>query len=538
MDFMKTLLLYMTLTFTAGVQSTSAPVITPTPAPTPEPTPTAIVTTVIPAEEMTEITPAPEKTEAPAATEAPGPALTPNKSYRTLNTKTSGAAVKKVQERLIELGYLKGNADGVYGAKTKKAVTEFQKYNGLSADGVAGKLTQTYLFEDPNVKAKPGTVTATPAPEADPNATPAPTAEPTPSPTPAITPSGNYRTLKLNARGAQVKKIQERLIELGYLKDNADGVYGSKTRNAVMAFQRNNGLKADGAAGKETQTWLFDHPDAKKADGTTVGPAATATPVVTEAPTEEPTAEPTEAPTATLAPTDTPVPEVTAEPEPETTEAPAEPEETTAPEETEAPEITEAPETTEEPEQPEETAAPEETEAPETAGEPDGPIETAEPEEEIESVELDDAAVELPLPLTGSVALNASGEPLSWLEVQDGANIRKTPRLWMGNGEIWISLDDLAASVDTWVLTEESGTLILEAEGYVIVFMEEDQGAVVLVDGTELTVKEGDLLFTMEGHPVKTDFLKEILNAEIEWDEEENTLLIQTTDKDADNPTD
>ena len=523
MDFMKTLLLYMSLTFASGVQSTSAPVTTPVPTPTPEPTPTAIVTTMIPPEEMTEITPAPAVTERPTATPVAGPVLTPNKSYRTLNTKTSGAPVKKVQERLIELGYLNGKADGVYGAKTKKAVTEFQKYNGLSADGVAGKLTQTYLFEDPNVKAKPGAKTPTPTPAADPNVTPAPTAEPTATPTPAITPGANYRTLKLNARGNQVKKIQERLIEMGYLKDNADGVYGGKTRNAVMAFQRNNGLKADGAAGKETQTWLFDHPDAKKQDGTPIGPVVTTTPVITEAPAEpEPTPEVT--PEPTKEPEVTEAPEITAEPEPTaepTTEPTAEPTAEPAAEPTEAPELTDEPVTAEP------------TTAPET------PAETDEPEiipEEVESVDLGEN--ELPLPLTGNVALNVSGDPLSWIEVEDGTNIRKTPRMWIRNGDLWISLDDLASAVDGWLLTEENGTLILEAEGYIIVFMEEDQGQVVLVDGNEIELGAEDLLFTVEGHPIKTDFLNRILNAETEWDEEENTLLIRTTDHDAANAAD
>ncbi len=525
MDFMKTLLLYMTLTFATSVQSTTAPVLTP--APTPEPTPTAIVETAIPTEVLTEITPAPVATERPSDTNASSPVLTPNKSYRTLNQKTAGAPVKKVQERLIELGYLKDGADGVYGTKTKNAVKEFQKYNGLPADGVAGKLTQTYLFEDPNVKAKPGAVTPTPAAAAnEPAATPGPTAKPTPSPTPAITPSGTYRTLKLNARGNQVKKVQERLIELGYLKDNADGVYGGKTRNAVMAFQKKNGLKADGAAGKETQLWLFDHPDAKKADGTLVGPSVTEAPSVTDTPA------PTEAPAVTEVPTPTEAPAETEAPA--TTEPSAEPEVTAEPEPTEA--LTEVP--TEAPtEAP--TQAPTEAPAEPTAvPEPEGPITTEAPEELIESVELEETEADQPLPLDGNVALNANGDPLSWIDVEDGTNVRKTPRLWMRNGEIWISLDDLVSAVDSWTMTDENGTMILEAEGYIIVFMEEDQGKFVLVDGNEIAMQADDVLFTVDGHPIKIDFLMTILNAETEWDDEENTLLIQTVDHDAANAAD
>ena len=114
MDFMKTLLLYMTLTFATSVQSTSAPVLTPTP--TPEPTPTAIVETVIPTEALTEITPAPAATERPKDSNASGPVLTPNKSYRTLNQKTAGAPVKRVQERLIELAIWDGVSRGTLNA--------------------------------------------------------------------------------------------------------------------------------------------------------------------------------------------------------------------------------------------------------------------------------------------------------------------------------------------------------------------------------------------------------------------------------------
>lgn len=47
------------------------------------------------------------------------------------------------------------------------------------------------------------------------------------------------------------------LIELGYLSGKADGTYGEKTVEAVKAFQKNNGLTADGSAGEATQKLLF-----------------------------------------------------------------------------------------------------------------------------------------------------------------------------------------------------------------------------------------------------------------------------------------
>lgn len=54
---------------------------------------------------------------------------------------STGTLVKTMQQRLIKWGYLKGTADGIFGAKTKAAVILFQKRNGLVADGIVGTKT-------------------------------------------------------------------------------------------------------------------------------------------------------------------------------------------------------------------------------------------------------------------------------------------------------------------------------------------------------------------------------------------------------------
>lgn len=54
---------------------------------------------------------------------------------------SQGEEVTAIQTKLASLGYYKGNIDGIFGTGTKNAVIQFQKDNGLSADGIAGKNT-------------------------------------------------------------------------------------------------------------------------------------------------------------------------------------------------------------------------------------------------------------------------------------------------------------------------------------------------------------------------------------------------------------
>ena len=57
---------------------------------------------------------------------------------------------------------------------------------------------------------------------------------------------------KYGSRGEEVKQIQTKLKRWGYYKGSVDGIYGSGTLSAVKAFQKKNGLKADGIAGTKT----------------------------------------------------------------------------------------------------------------------------------------------------------------------------------------------------------------------------------------------------------------------------------------------
>ena len=80
---------------------------------------------------------------------------------------------------------------------------------------------------------------------------------PTAAPTPVPTPKPALKTLKEGSRGEAVRNLQQRLIELGYLNDKADGAYGGKTATAVRLFCEQNDLPVGNQATPEMQELLF-----------------------------------------------------------------------------------------------------------------------------------------------------------------------------------------------------------------------------------------------------------------------------------------
>lgn len=57
---------------------------------------------------------------------------------------------------------------------------------------------------------------------------------------------------KFGSRSEEVVQIQTKLKQWGYYNGEIDGIFGTATKNAVISFQRKNGLVADGIAGKKT----------------------------------------------------------------------------------------------------------------------------------------------------------------------------------------------------------------------------------------------------------------------------------------------
>lgn len=153
----------------------------------------------------------------------------PKNKYISTTSSSTGTDVRNLQNRLLDLGYLAGTADGVYGAATEKAIKAFQKANAPYVDGVAGPETLELLYSRNAKKAsKPVAVVAKPG-----------------------------ESLQLGDEGDAVRTLQRRLKELNYLNGSVDGSYGEATKQAVMKYQNDNGIHADGIAGSTTLNLLY-----------------------------------------------------------------------------------------------------------------------------------------------------------------------------------------------------------------------------------------------------------------------------------------
>lgn len=162
--------------------------------------------------------------------------------YSKLQYTSSGSRVRVLQQALKDLGFTISKVDGVFGQSTFEAVMAFQKATGLTVDGKAGKNTLVKLesYFDSN-----GNVT-------QPMITPKPTAD-----LDNIAYGIPTRTLREGMGGQDVLYTQDRLAALGYLTGISDGQYGAATKAAVLAFQKKNGLSADGVLGTNTRKRLF-----------------------------------------------------------------------------------------------------------------------------------------------------------------------------------------------------------------------------------------------------------------------------------------
>ena len=131
-------------------------------------------------------------------------------NYPLLRNGSQGNFVYLLQFILNQYGY-NLSVDGIFGTRTLNAVRDFQRNNSLSVDGLVGNNTWKTLLTLPP-----------------------------------------YPLLKQNSRGAYVTFLQQLLESNLYPVGGIDGIFGTRTLNAVRAFQQANGLAVDGIVGNNT----------------------------------------------------------------------------------------------------------------------------------------------------------------------------------------------------------------------------------------------------------------------------------------------
>jgi len=138
-----------------------------------------------------------------------------------LKLNSQGTKVSQLQTDLMQLGYYYAEITGNFGEKTEAAVKEFQKKNGLTADGVAG--TNTLNAVEAAVRKIGGGTT-----------------------------NSTAKGLKFGSTGKEVGDLQENLTTLGFYYGDITNHFGQLTQTAVKKFQKSRGLTQDGVAGSQT----------------------------------------------------------------------------------------------------------------------------------------------------------------------------------------------------------------------------------------------------------------------------------------------
>lgn len=185
--------------------------------------------------------------------------------------------VKEIQTALDTKGYDVGVVNGIAGEETYEQVIQYQKDNGLTADGMVGPATRALLLNtttDESTDSFPLKIGSKGSNVLylqyalrivciNPKGTDGVFGEGTKSAVErfqqkvSLTADGIVGTDTWNALCKKINPLQQALINRGYYSGTADGVVNEDTYNAILKFQNDNGLTADGMAGTGTQNLLL-----------------------------------------------------------------------------------------------------------------------------------------------------------------------------------------------------------------------------------------------------------------------------------------
>ncbi len=138
-----------------------------------------------------------------------------------------GKDVTKLQSLLKQAGFYKDSVDGVFNASTEAAIKRFQQANNITVDGLAGSRTIALLKSVTRQSVRKPSTSVTQRP-----------------------------SVQQTLSKAQVETLQQRLKQLNYYKGQINGSFNAETKDAVIRFQRNQGLVVDGIPGVNTLSAL------------------------------------------------------------------------------------------------------------------------------------------------------------------------------------------------------------------------------------------------------------------------------------------
>jgi len=177
-----------------------------------------------------------------ATTVAAAPAA-PAASVVGLKKGMSGQNVKALQNALNRVGIgVKYGVDGYFGSATQASVKAFQRYKALPVTGTVDAATAKAL----------GFAVSTPR---APARTTAATVAPIPAAAPAASGATNVVGLQLGASGPAVVQLQQAISRVGWPLA-ANGTFTTRTKTALTAIQKANGLPATGTVDDRTARLL------------------------------------------------------------------------------------------------------------------------------------------------------------------------------------------------------------------------------------------------------------------------------------------
>jgi peptidoglycan hydrolase-like protein with peptidoglycan-binding domain len=135
-----------------------------------------------------------------------------------------GSLVAAVQSELAALGLFDGPSDGVAGYRTRRAIAEYQRRNGLPANGKADQELLDHIRFT----------------------------------TKLISASEYTNTIARDADQLRIRKIQAGLAALGYRPGQFDGHIGTQTSDAIRQFEADRGWPVTGEISDELIAELTD----------------------------------------------------------------------------------------------------------------------------------------------------------------------------------------------------------------------------------------------------------------------------------------